>query len=519
MTDRPGLAPSIALRVVEQAPDALLLVDAAGLIVYANKAVASLFGYGSDELTGRSIECLVPERFRDVHARYRKGFNATPAAREMGARMVALSAVRRDGSEFPTEIRLAPIYESGQLLVVAAVRDISERARITEELRAAQAEADGANQAKSRFLATASHDLRQPLQTLQLLTAALGRQVDGPATEIIERQQHALQSMAELLNTLLDISKLESGTVKPVLADVSVGELLAEIRQQVEQLATARGLALTITTGNEFLHTDRVLLRQMVQNLLTNALQYTRVGGVGIVTARTATHFTIEVTDTGVGIAPDQIERIFDEYYRVERPGAGRRGSGLGLNIVRQISRLLGYEVQVASELGRGTTFRLLIPADRLVEPVAGAAIVPADRYAETSEALLKPAVLIIEDDDAVRGALELILKLDGYPVWVAATAAAAMQLFAREGPNIDLVVTDFHLNGPENGLQLLDSLRATAGRDLPAVVLSGDTSPILRHVGALSRVQLLRKPVEARHLIRTLEQLFGSGEATGSGP
>jgi CheY-like chemotaxis protein len=93
------------------------------------------------------------------------------------------------------------------------------------------------------------------------------------------------------------------------------------------------------------------------------------------------------------------------------------------------------------------------------------------------------------------------------------------MQLFAREGPNIDLVVTDFHLNGPENGLQLLDSLRATAGRDLPAVVLSGDTSPILRHVGALSRVQLLRKPVEARHLIRTLEQLFGSGEATGSGP
>lgn len=519
MTDLQVIDPLIALRVVEQAPDALLLVDAAGLIVYANHAVASLFGYGSGELTGRGIECLVPERFREAHVRYRKGFNATPAAREMGARVVALSAVRRDGSEFPAEIRLAPIYESNQLLVVAAVRDISERSRITEELRAAQAEADRANQAKSRFLATASHDLRQPLQTLQLLTAALGRQVDGPASEIIERQQHALQSMADLLNTLLDISKLESGAVKPALADVSVGELLAEIRQQFEQIATARGLALTVGACDEFLHTDRVLLRQMVQNLLTNALQYTRVGGVGIVTARTATHFTIEVTDTGVGIAPDQIERIFDEYYRVERPGAGRRGSGLGLNIIRQISRLLDYEVQVVSEVGRGTTFRLLIPADRLVEPVAGAASVPADPYAESPAALLKPAVLIIEDDDAVRGALELILKLDGYPVWVAATAAAAMQLFAREGPNIDLVVTDFHLNGPENGLHVLDSLRATAGRDLPAVVLSGDTSPILRHVGALSRVQLLRKPVEARHLIRTLEQLFGSGEATGSGP
>jgi PAS domain S-box-containing protein len=520
MTGDKGINLLIALRVVEQAPDALILIDNTGLIVYANNAVATLFGYGQDELTGCSIECLVPERFRGVHARYREGFNATPAAREMGARMVALSAVRRDGSEFPAEIRLAPIQEPGRLLVVAAVRDISERSRITEELRAARIEADVANRAKSRFLATASHDLRQPLQTLQLLNAALSRQqVDGHAMNIIERQQHALQSMADLLNTLLDISKLESGTVTPTLEDVSVGDLLAEIRQQVEQIAIARGLALTVTAGSEFLRTDRVLLRQLVQNLLTNALQYTRVGGVSIRAACTTTHFTIEVTDTGVGIAPDQIERIFDEYYRVEQPGAGRRGSGLGLNIVRQISHLLGYSVEVESEPGRGATFRLAIPRDRLVEAGLRTAVAPLVGWADAGSGQLKPSVLIIEDDDAVRGALELILKLDGYPVWVAATAEAAATLFAREGPNIDLVVTDFHLNGPENGLQVLDSLRAAAGRDLPAVVLSGDTSPILRHVGELSRVQLLRKPVEARHLVRTLEQLFGSEEATGSGP
>ena len=405
------------------------------------------------------------------------------------------------------------------MLIVDAVRDISERSRITEELRAARQEADGANQAKSRFLATASHDLRQPLQTLQLLTAALGRQVDGPAMEIIERQQHALQSMADLLNTLLDISKLESGTVTPKLEAVSIGDMRSEIRQQFEQIATARGLALTVAVCGEFLRTDRVLLRQLVQNLLTNALQYTRVGGVSIRTVRTATHLNIEVTDTGVGIAPDQTERIFDEYYRMERPGAGRRGSGLGLNIVRQISRLLGYGVEVESELGRGTTFRLLIPEDHLVEPGMRTTTLPAAGFADVETGLLKPSVLVIEDDDAVRGALELILKLNDYPVRVAATAEVAEALFAREGPDIDLVVTDFHLNGPDNGLQVLDRLRATAGRDLPAVVLSGDTSPILRHAGQLSRVQLLRKPVEARHLIRTLEQLFGSEEATGSGP
>lgn len=147
------------------------------------------------------------------------------------------------------------------------------------------------------------------------------------------------------------------------------------------------------------------------------------------------------------------------------------------------------------------------------------AVVVPVTRSADAGAELLKPSVLVIEDDDAVRGALELILKLNDYPVRVAATAEAAEKLFAREGPDIDLVVTDFHLNGPDNGLQVLDRLRLTAGRDLPAVVLSGDTSPILRHAGQLSRVQLLRKPVEARHLIRTLEQLFGSEEATGSGP
>jgi CheY-like chemotaxis protein len=139
------------------------------------------------------------------------------------------------------------------------------------------------------------------------------------------------------------------------------------------------------------------------------------------------------------------------------------------------------------------------------------ATALPATGPATAEAGLLKPSVLVIEDDDAVRGALELILKLNDYPVRVAGTAECAEELFAREGPEIDLVVTDFHLNGPDNGLQVLDRLRLAAGRDLPAVVLSGDTSPILLHAGQLSRVQLLHKPVDARHLIRTLEQLFGS--------
>jgi len=504
-----NLSPSAAEQIVAEAPDALLLVDGSGLVTYANGAVTRLFGYQPEELVGRSVETLVPEHLRDVHRRYRGGFAAAPAAREMGARLVTLSARRRDGSEFPVEIRLAPISRPEGPCVVAAVRDVSDRRQMTEQLREAREVAEAANRTKSRFLATASHDLRQPLQTLQLLNAALARQVLSPAgQDIVDRQERALRSMSELLNTLLDISRLESGTIRPVIVPVPVGEVLTDLRRQFEEIAGARGLALSVDDCGEAVLADRVLFRQMLQNLLTNAFQYTRLGSVKVSVRRGPEQLAIEVADTGVGIPQDELARIFDEYYRVEQAGEGRRGFGLGLTIVRQIGRLLGFNVGVESVVGRGTTFRITIPAARLAQ----ATIPPPPPVPARSEpaVALKPAVLVVEDDDAVRGALELVLQVEGYPVLVAATAEAAVALFAREGPNIDLLVTDFHLNGPTNGLQVLDALRQAAGRDLPAVVLSGDTSPVLDSLGDRARVELLRKPVDAGLLVQRLEDLFG---------
>lgn len=506
-----NLSPSAAEQIVAEAPDALLLIDGAGLVSYVNSAVTRLFGYEPAELVGRSVETLVPERFRDIHQRYRAGFTVAPTAREMGARLVNLSARCRDGSEIPVEIRLAPINRPEGPCVVAAIRDVSDRRRITEELKAAREAADAANRTKSRFLATASHDLRQPLQTLQLLIAALARQVQGSAAlDIVERQERALKSMSDLLNALLDISRLESGTVKPVIAPVAMGELLTDLRRQFEAIAAARGLSLHVDDCAESVLADRVLLRQMIQNLLTNALQYTRVGGVRIIVRREPEQLLIQVADTGVGIPAEQLSHIFDEYYRLEQPGEVRRGFGLGLTIVRQLGRLLGFGVEVDSEVGRGTTFRVRIPADRLA-PAAPRPEQPAP-VAPAAPMVPKPAVLVVEDDDAVRGALDLVLKVEGYPVLVAGSAEAALALFDREGPNIDLLVTDFHLNGPVDGLQVLDELRRRAGRELPAVVLSGDTSPVLAALGHRARVELLRKPVDARQLVRCLEDLFGQG-------
>ncbi|MBL8199699.1 MAG: PAS domain S-box protein [Chromatiales bacterium] len=507
----------IAQQMVHHSPDALLLVDQRGQIVYVNAAAVALFGYPAAQLIGQTIEQLVPEKSRGIHERYREGFSAAPATREMGARLVALSACRQDGTEFPAEIRLAPIQEhdgeQGSVgYVLAAVRDVTDRRRITDELRAARAEADSANQSKSRFLATASHDLRQPLQTLQLLNAALARRLTGEGElDLIHRQQGALDSMADLLNALLDVTKLEAGNIRPSLDVVPLVDVFADLRQQFEALAADRGLALTIPPTDLCLRTDRILFRQVLQNLLNNALQYTREGGVTVSFQQDAAGLAIRVADTGVGIPAPELDRVFDEYYRVDTKGPRPRGFGLGLTIVRQISRLLGYTVKVESELGRGTTFALHVPAGGLVAmpDAAVAQLGPAVARPDVP----KPALLIVEDDAAVRDALELVLSLEGYPTRTADSGPAAMDVFADHGTEIDVVVSDFHLGPGKNGLELLEEMREIAGRDLPAVILSGDTSPVLARIDAVSRVALLRKPVDARQLIARLEELFGAAE------
>ncbi len=505
----------ITEQMVHLSPDALLLVDQRGQIVYVNAAAVALFGYLANELIGQTIEQLVPAKSRGIHERYREGFSSAPATREMGARLVALAACRKDGTEFPAEIRLAPVEEreggkDAVHYVLAAVRDVTDRRRITDELRAARAEADGANQAKSRFLATASHDLRQPLQTLQLLNAALARRLTGDGElDLIHRQQAALESMADLLNALLDVTKLESGNIRPNLDLVPVADVLGGLQQQFEAVAASRGLALTIEPTGACLRTDRILFRQILQNLLNNALQYTREGGVTVSYRQDAEGLAIRIADTGVGIPAPELDRVFDEYYRVDTKGPRPRGFGLGLTIVRQISRLLDYTVKVESELGRGTTFALHVPAAHLVATPDAAAVQPGPAAARGD--IPKPAVLIIEDDAAVRDALELVLSLEGYPTRTADSPAAALTTFADHGAEIDVVVSDFHLGPGKNGLELLEEMREVAGRDLPAVILSGDTSPVLARIATVSRVVLLRKPVDARQLIVKLEELFGS--------
>src|SRR6185436_162277 len=205
------LSAELVRSVLDSAPDAMIIIDPAGEVLFANHQITALFGYVPTEVVGRKVEMLLPERFRKRHVGHRSSYTEAGRVRPMGIGL-ELFALRADGTEFLVEISLSPIHEGDTLLIAAAIRDVTERMRTQRELQEARAEADRANLAKSRFLATASHDLRQPLQTLGMLNGTLRRMIEGAdAAEALEQQSLAIGAMSRLLNALLDISKLESG--------------------------------------------------------------------------------------------------------------------------------------------------------------------------------------------------------------------------------------------------------------------------------------------------------------------
>jgi two-component system, sensor histidine kinase len=488
-------------------PDALIVIDDSDRIRFANETVQSLFGYAPQALIGRPLEMLIPERLRAHHGRHTANFMRNPDNREMGARIADLFALRADGSEFSAGIRLAPFRLGERLFVAAAIRDMTERRLINEELVAARKEADRANRAKSRFLATASHDLRQPMQTIRLLNAAMMKIV--PQTDVRElllQQGQAIESMTQLLNALLDISRLESGAIEAVSTEVPLAEIFEELRSELSSVARARGIDLQVEPTRVVLATDRTLFYQVLQNLLGNALKYTDRGWVRLTCSMDADAVTIAVEDSGIGIPADKLERIFDEYYQVDTHGTKRMGVGLGLAIVKEVARLLGFSVKILSKVGEGTQAILRIPSKHRVasalpevEPIAAHVPAPAAR---------KARLILVEDNDGVRLATELFLRLEGHETSSARTVADAEVLFDRLLPG-DVVIADYHLDGKNTGLDMLLRLRERLGYDVPGVVLSGDLPSVVRSIRTpVEACRFLSKPVDTTALIEAIAEL-----------
>ena len=500
------LSSALLASVLESAPDAMVIVDAVGTILFVSRRITALCGYLPEEIVGQGVECLLPERFREIHLSHRRNYARNAHPRPMGLDL-DLYALHKDGTELPVEISLSPIRDGERMLVAAALRDATERKRIQTELMQAREAAERANLAKSRFLATASHDLRQPLQTLSLLNGTLRRVVrDSVAAEAVAQQGHAIDAMSRLTNALLDISKLESGAIRPDPADFAVAALFEEMRNEFASVAANKGLELRIEAAVPSAHSDRSLVGQILRNLISNAIKYTRHGWVRLRSAPCATGVRLEVTDTGIGIPADHLPYIYDEFYQVGvATNTAREGYGLGLSIVHRLVRLLGLKLDVQSEVGRGSTFALEMPTGS--SGAKGVVIQPAT--APGHEAHHVPArILLVDDDAGVRNATAMLLRVEGYNVACAASLVEAKQTL-RESPRIEVVIADYHLQKGETGIDVIAAARDIAGESLGAVLVSGDTSSTLRDVKATDRLRIASKPIDADELLAIITELL----------
>jgi PAS domain S-box-containing protein len=483
------LSADLARTLLDLAPDPTVIVDASGKIVFANAQIEQTFGYGAAEIMGQAVEVLLPERFHEAHPGHRERFAVQPKSRPMGAGL-ALFGLHKSGREFPVEISLSPVLTVDGLLVVSAIRDATVRKDRESQLVEA-------NRQKSRFLAAASHDLRQPLTTLNLLNRVAVRHAGNNAQlrAVLDRQQLALDSMSGLLASVLDISKLDSGTVVATPVVCSVGDILDHLRSDFEPQATDKGLKLIIERTPEGSNTDPELLRRLLSNLLSNAIRYTNRGSVRLSCVRQGSELSIEVSDTGVGIPPDEIERIFEEFYQVDSGTQRPEGLGLGLSIVRRLAHLLHCKVNVQSVLHEGTAFRIVLPRGELTGVVVDTAPPPAIAAGGR--------ILVVDDEPAVAEATGLLLETEGFEVRIASCEREALDHVAAAAP--DMIVSDYHLRGGETGLSVVNAVRGLLGTAVPVVFVTGDTARSAVERSNIENARLLSKPMRADDLLAVI--------------
>ena len=494
--------------LLESAPDAMITIDDQGKIAIVNGQAVEMFGYDREALLGQPIELLLPDRLHEAHVAHRKKFLSVPRLRPMGAGMPLL-AKRRDGSEFPVEISLSPIESRAGRFISSVIRDVTERKRMEDEIIAARQAAERANKANSAFLAAASHDLRQPVQALSLLNGALRRTVsDERALQMIESQEHSLTAMTNLLNSLLDISRLDAGAVKPELEIFPIQRLIDRLSDEFSRQAQHTGLAFSSSSCPAVVNSDPNLLAEVIQNLVSNAIRYTDKGGVQLDCLEEDGQCVIRVTDTGIGIAEDQLDEIFREFHQCKAPGASKEGFGLGLAIVKRLSDLLGLAIKVESDIGRGSCFSVSMPAVQAEAAPEDADDVAAADLHEAASGL----VILIEDDVHVANAWGLLLEADGYRVATAESASEAQALLNYVDETPALLISDFHLLDGSTGVEAVSLIRDFYDMPIPAFIVSGDTSKVVKDARLLDNCTLMCKPIDTNRLLSAARIAVASG-------
>lgn len=372
--------------------------------------------------------------------------------------------------------------------------------------RAAEAlhEAEEANRAKLVFLASASHDLRQPMHALGLFLATLKRTpLDARQDELLEHIEASASAACEMLDTLLDFSKLEAGVIQARPRHIELQSILYKLECEFAPLANDKKLLFRVRESRIHAHVDPSLLELILRNLISNAINYTRVGGILIGCRRRRDHLLIEVWDTGIGIPASQQQEVFREFHQLGNPERDRRkGLGLGLAIVRGLAQTMGLQVTLCSRPGQGSVFRLRLPLAAKTS-LQGS---PAPR-AHRQFPMQGLPILVIDDDYAVRSAMEALLGCWGCRIHTVESGRQALACLDDFTPR--LVIADYRLRGNQTGQQVLQQIYQQLGYKLPSIIMTGDTAPNRLRDAQASGALLLHKPVDADALYSSIQQLL----------
>ncbi len=523
---------------MENVSQGIAVADADARIVAWNRCYLEMFDYPDDMVyVGRPVADLI--RWNAEHGEFGDSDPEPQVAKRLTHMKAGTAYVtqrtRRNGHVY--EIRGQPLPDGGYVTTYNDITDFkrTERAlleakltleqRVEERTGALQAalasqqrakrQAEEANATKTRFVAAASHDLLQPLNAARLFASTLAERKDDPeVVEIAERIDSSMRAAEEVLDDMLDIARLESGTMRTDIADFSMDEIFDDIERQFTPLAMRRGLRLRVTKPRCRVRSDRVLLRRILQNLVSNALRYTQRGGVLVSCRRRGRFVELQVWDTGPGIPEKHQRAIFDEFRRLDRSSPwGEKGLGLGLSICHRMALLLGHELGVRSNVGHGSVFSLRVPRSSAAEPPV--AVVVDDERSGTPATLVGLAALCIDNEPEILAGMKALMSRWGVRVLVAADAAEARALFEQCRP--DVILADHRLgDGEIDGLDLLQSLRRAGVEPVPGALVTADHSAALAERSRSLGYPVLRKPVKPAALRALLGSLASQRRSGG---
>jgi signal transduction histidine kinase/CheY-like chemotaxis protein len=408
-------------------------------------------------------------------------------------------------SLFETAIALDHQVRSRTSQLQEALRSLE---RSNEGLYRAKLQAEQASSLKSSVLISVTHDLLQPLNAARLTLSSLAEVSEwGDGAMLIEQVDRSLATLEELLRTLLDISRLDAGALKPDVRPIALESLFAPLHEEFVPSAAKRGISLTIVPSSLVVMSDYLMLRRILQNLLANALQYTRSGTVLMGCRRRGAEVSIEVHDTGPGIPKAQQDAIFVEFQRGDAGIGDQAGFGLGLSIVRRFATVLGHAVQVTSRLGRGSAFKVAVPRAEVAGIVAARRVAAITPFQYSG--LEGNKILVIENDPASAEAMASLLEKWGCDVATTVSLADALERVGALGGVPDAIIADLHLDNGERGLDAVQEMRDRFRCEIPALIVTADYSDKAAREAGLYGLELLKKPVKPAEMRALLSFLL----------